>query len=232
MKWKVFIVAVIVMGLSSPAYAIDIIGTGKRQTESLNNALCNLSQLVADVEVSSKLSVNRRFRNGKYDVNMDEAFSAMSDFYIENVRRYVSELSENRVVISLSSADINRISRRYRQWKQKADVSGSVSVDGNKAVVTLRQLSDAEVTITSIRVYVESQKVSMLCSDWKENQESKTFEVLKSPVNTLGGEALEFSVGLSLGGFNILDIGKRTERKVSAVVKGYDAVGRGFEVRI
>ena len=71
MKCKVFIVAVIVLGLSSPAYAIDIIGTGKSQTESLSNALCNLSRLVADVEVSSKLSVNRRFRNGKYDVKMD-----------------------------------------------------------------------------------------------------------------------------------------------------------------
>ena len=43
---------------------------------------------------------------------------------------------------------------------------------------------------------------------------------------------MEFSVGLSSGGFNILDIGKKTERKVSAVVKGYDAIGRSFEVRI
>jgi hypothetical protein len=232
MKAKVLILILLMLALPCTAFAVDIIGTGKNQTESLNNALSNLSCLVSDVKISAKFSVDRRIHNDKEDLRVVDLFSSQSDFYVENVKQYVSELSERKVVIRLSERDVKRIRARHRQWKQKPDIKGSVAVVDDKAVVSIRELSGVDVTIRSISVNVKSVKVSLLCSAWKESQESKSIEMLDEPLQLSENRKYQFEADLSSDGFSLLDIGKRIDRTVSVVVMGVDHMGRKVEVEL
>lgn len=232
MKAKCIMLILLVAVIPCTVSAMDIIGTGKNQTEALNSALFNLSQLVSSVEVSTRFTVDRRMHNDSVDVDARELFWSESAFYIENVRQYVTALSENRVVISLSDGDIDRLREMHRKWMQRPDIEGSVKVMDGRAIVVFREMVGCPVTVRSVKIMVMQRKTSLLCSEWVENQEDGCFEMLERPVKLARNRNYRYEQELPDNRISLLDIGKKVDRIVSVVVRGVDQLGREVEVEL
>jgi hypothetical protein len=214
------------------AYGLDIIGTGSNQTESINNALRNLSELVSGVHVNSSFRMDKRLSRGKVRTEVRDLFAADSEFYVENIHRFISHASTNRIVLTLSKPEIEKLREAYRVWRLRADVRGQVEYDGNRIRVTLREINGVPVTVQAYRLTVNRTKISWLCSDWREEQRKEFFGILAEPVALNDNRTESFEIQLD-GGFNILDIGKRKNINVEKVlIQGVDYLGRKVEAEM
>jgi hypothetical protein len=225
------IICSLIFAFSLPggAYAIDIIGTGSNQTEALNNALRNLSELVSGVHVNSNFRIDKRLSGGRVRIDVRDLFSAGSEFYVDNIQRYVSHASASEVIFTLSQAEIEKLREAFWIWKTRADIRGQVECRGNKIIVTLREINGVPVTIQAYRLTAIQTKISWLCSDWKEERRKELFTILAEPLALDDNRTATFEIQLN-DGFNILDIGKRKDIIVEKVlIQGADHLGRKVE---
>jgi len=218
--------------LPGGASALDIIGTGQNQAEAMNNALRNLSELVSGVHVTSRFRMDKRLAKGKVRTDVQDLFKSESEFYVENIQRYVTLLSEKRAVITLSKDNIAELREKYRLWKLRADVQGQVECKDNKIIVTLREINGVPVTVQSYQLIVNETKISWLCSAWRDKRRKEVAGMLAEPLTLADNRSASFEVALD-DGFDILDLGKRSEIGVEKVfIRGVDYLGRKVEIKL
>lgn len=228
------VICSLIFTLSIPqaVYALDIIGTGRDQSEALNNALRNLSELMSGVHVNSSFQMDKQLSGGHVTTTVQDMISSNSEFYVEDVQKYVTQLSENRIVFSVSQKDLSVLREKYMLWKRRADVRGSLKVNGDRLVVSLKEVNGVPVTLHSYQMQLDTTKTSFLCTDWKES-ESETISGILDKAVVLGKSENESKFELSLDtGFNLLDIGKQKDIKASLVIHGLDGLGRAVRVEI
>lgn len=213
------------LSLLSNTFALNVIGTGKNQTEALQNALRNLSEFVSGVHVSTRIEMQKELFDGKVNTSVSDVIRSDSDFYVENVQRFVRQASDTRVVISLADNDVRGLRENYRLWKTRPDIKGSVSIEDGKVTVSLRETEGVPVTLSSYRLKIQTTKASLLCSSWKWDSEKEVSGILAEPVALMDNRAYEFEVELDKR-FSFLDIGKNEQINVKVVLEGVDAFGR------
>jgi len=159
-------------------------------------------------------------------------FQADSAFYVENVQQYVTHASNNKIVITLSQANIKQLRKAYKVWKLRADVRGEVKCDGDKLSITLREINGVPVTMQTYQLTVNETERSLLCSEWKEVHAREVSGILPQGLALNDNRTATFEVALD-NRSSILDIGKQKTIAVEKVlIQGTDYLGRTLSLQL
>jgi hypothetical protein len=170
--------------------------------------------------------MDKSLSGGEVRTNVQDLFSAGSEFYVENVQRYVREASSGRVVISLSGQEIKRLRDAYRRWKTKAELKGSAKIRDGKVAVAVREINGMPVTLQSYRMEILTERTSWLVKDWQWRDAEGFSGIFTVPMPVKSGMTYWFDIGLPETSSSMADWFKSKKVDVRLTIEGVDDMGR------